>query len=50
MGISALLRGTALEVYYRLSPEDSNDYRILKEALLKRFMLTEAGFRHGLRD
>ena len=43
--LSALLRGSALDVFYRLPVEDTKDYDKLKEALLRRFRLTEAGFR-----
>ncbi len=42
--LSALLKGKALDVYSRLSPEDSADYGKLKDALLKRFHLNEHGF------
>jgi len=37
----ALLSGKALEVFSRLSFKDTQDYEILKDALLKRFNLTE---------
>ena len=47
--LSALLRGSALQVYYKMSTEDSKDYSKLKEALLKRYRLTEAGFREKFR-
>lgn len=43
--LSALVQGKALDVYSRLSPADSLEYDKLKEALLKRFQLTEEGFR-----
>ncbi|MEW8548415.1 MAG: hypothetical protein AB2693_33340, partial [Candidatus Thiodiazotropha sp.] len=43
--LSALVQGKALDVYSRLSPADALDYDKLKEALLKRFQLTEEGFR-----
>jgi hypothetical protein len=43
--LSALLKGKALDVYSRLPVEDANDYDTLKEALLKRFNLTEEGFK-----
>ncbi|KAK3083075.1 hypothetical protein FSP39_013233 [Pinctada imbricata] len=43
--LSALLKGQALEVYSRLPPDDSLQYDKLKEALLKRFEMTEEGFR-----
>ena len=43
--LSALLQGTALDVYSRLSSTEAVDYDILRESLLKRFQLTEEGFR-----
>ena len=45
MHLSALLKGKALDVYSRLPTDDSMDYEKLKTALLKRFELTEEGFR-----
>ena len=47
--LSALLSGKALVVYSRLSEEAAVDYRQLKEALLKRYDLTEDGYRHKIR-
>ena len=50
--LSTLLRGKALDVYSQLTPTESDDYDKLKNALLKRFQLTEEGFRrkfHGIR-
>jgi len=43
--LSALLKGKALEVYSRLPVKDAHDYEILKDALLKRFNLTDEGFK-----
>ena len=43
--LSALLTGVALQVYYRLPSHEIGNYDVLKEALLRRFQLTEAGFR-----
>ena len=43
--LSALIQGKALDVYSRLSPHDAQNYNKLKKALLKRFQLTEEGFR-----
>ena len=48
--LSLCLTGEALEVYSRLSPEDSLNYDKLKEALLLRFQLTEEGFRKKFRN
>ncbi|XP_030834613.1 uncharacterized protein LOC105443799 [Strongylocentrotus purpuratus] len=45
INLSALLTGSALEVYAQLSIDDGNNFQILKNALLKRFHLTEDGFR-----
>ena len=43
--LSALLEGTALEVYHRLSDHEANDYDALKEALLRKYSLTVEDFR-----
>jgi len=40
-----LLQGKALEVYQRLTDEEVDDYEVLKVQLLKRFRLTEGGYR-----
>lgn len=48
--LSALLEGKALEVYSRLSAEDAVKYEVLRDSLLKRFQLTEEGFRSKLRN
>ena len=45
LNLSSLLKGNALEVYTRLSPDDGTDYDKVKEALLRHFRLTEEGFR-----
>ena len=47
--LSALLTGKALDVYSRLSETAAVDYKQLKEALLKRYELTENGFRKRFR-
>ena len=47
--LSALLSGTALDVYARLSSTEAVDYDIVKGALLKRYNLTEEGFRSKFR-
>src|ERR1700733_14035208 len=39
------LEGKALEVYQNMDVEESHDYEKLREALLKRFCLTEVGYR-----
>ena len=49
MNLSALLSGKALEVYSRLSREAAGNYEALKEALLRRFQLTQEGFRQKFR-
>ncbi|XP_038074478.1 uncharacterized protein LOC119742537 [Patiria miniata] len=50
ISLSALLKGKALDVYSRLAVHQSNDYKALKEALLKRFNLTAVGFRQKFRE
>ena len=47
--LSALLKGEALSVYYRLPVEDYDNYDAIKNALLKRYQLTEQGFRDKFR-
>lgn len=47
--LSALLKGKALDVFARLSPETALDFNELKNALLKRFDMTEDGFRKKFR-
>ena len=46
--ISALLEGTALEVYHRLPTSDANNYEIVKAALLKKYSLTGDDYRNKL--
>jgi len=43
--LAALLKGKALYVYARLPPEHAQDYDELKQALLKRYALTEEGYK-----
>ena len=43
--LSALLDGPALDIYHRMPLEDANDYKALKEALLKRYSFTAQDFR-----
>ena len=47
--LARLLKGAALEVYQRMPIEELNDYESLKFALLRRFQLTENGFRKRFR-
>ena len=47
--MSALLSGHALDVYSRLSEEVASDYDQMKVALMKRYDLTEDGYRHKFR-
>ena len=49
INLSALLHGIALDVYNRQPVNETSNYDSLKEALLRRFMLTEEGFREKLR-
>ena len=44
-GLSALLQGKALDVYALMPKEDALNYDKLKVALLKRYELTEEGFK-----
>ena len=44
-GLSALLQGKALDVYVLMPKEDALNYDKLKVALLKRYELTEEGFK-----
>ena len=44
------LEGKALEVYQRLTSREAQDYNCLKEQLLKRFRLTEGGYRQRFKD
>ena len=39
-----------LEVYTSMPPEQADDYRALIKAVLKRYQLTEEGFRLKFRD
>ena len=47
--LSALLSGRALEVYSRLSEDAAKDYDRVKIALIKRYDLTEDGYRRKFR-
>ena len=47
--LSALLSGRALDVYSRLSEEAASDYHKMKIALMKRYDLTEDGYRRKFR-
>ena len=47
--LSALLSGRALDVYSRLSEEAASDYDKMKIALMKRYDLTEDGYRRKFR-
>ena len=48
--LSALLKGVALDVYYRMPVDKLGDYEALRDALLKRFQMTEAGFKDRFRQ
>ncbi|XP_062599575.1 uncharacterized protein LOC134261133 [Saccostrea cucullata] len=50
MSLSALLKGRALDIYALLPADDALDYDKLKIALLKRYELTEDGFKHKFRS
>ena len=47
--LSALLSGRALDVYSRLSEEAASEYGKMKIALMKRYDLTEDGYRRKFR-
>ncbi|XP_072048962.1 LOW QUALITY PROTEIN: uncharacterized protein [Amphiura filiformis] len=49
INLSTLLTGKGLEVYSSLDDMDADDYDILKEAILRRYELTEEGFRKKFR-
>ena len=48
--LSALLKGNALQVFHRMSLDDSGDYELLKIALLNRYRLTDADFWNKFRQ
>jgi len=48
--LAQLLKGTALEVYQRIPDERLGDYLTLKTALLKRFQMTEGGYRKRFKN
>ena len=48
--LSTLLTGKALDVYTRMPKEETDNYDKVKEALLKRYQLTEEGFQMKFRD
>jgi len=43
--LAGLLTGKALDVYARLTPDQSRNYETLKSALLKRYAMTSDGYR-----
>jgi len=45
MYLSALLKGRALDVFSMMPAEQANDYDKLKDALLKRYLLSADGFK-----
>eukprot|EP00105_Crassostrea_gigas_P033944 XP_019918092.1 PREDICTED: uncharacterized protein LOC109617175 [Crassostrea gigas] len=50
INLSTLLKGKTLDVYSRLPAGEALNYRCLKQALLKRFQLTEEGFHSKFRN
>ena len=48
--LAALLKGRALDVYARLAPSQASDYEVLKQALLRRYALTEEGYKQKFYD
>jgi hypothetical protein len=43
--LASLLKGKALDVYARLPTDEAQNYGSLKDALLKRYMMTEEGYK-----
>ena len=50
MQLAQLLQGKSLEVYERLPFDEVQSYRSLKEHLMRRFRLTEGGYRRKFRE
>jgi hypothetical protein len=50
ISLSALLTGKGLQVFTSMPTKDIKNYHKLKNALLKRYQLTEEGFRRKFRD
>lgn len=50
VSLSSLLTGKGLEVCASMPPDQASDYKALKTAVLKRYQLTEEGFRLKFRD
>ena len=50
MNLSPLLTGKGLEVYMCMPDDDMDDYGQLKLALLKRYQMTEDGFRKAFKE
>ena len=48
--LSSVLKGKALDVIHRMKEEDSMDFDKVKEALMKKFRLTQEGFRQKFRS
>ena len=48
--LSSLLKGKALEAYTRIPNADAGDFDKVKQALLKRFELTQEGFGQKFRS
>ena len=50
VSLSPLLTGKGLQVYSSMPSNQANDYEELKKAILKRYQLTEEGFRLKFRE
>jgi len=48
--LARFLQGQALDVYQRMTDDDIENYEVLKNSLLKRFRLTEGGYRKRFRS
>ena len=47
--LAALLRGVSLDVHSRMDEDEAKDYQKVKEALLRRYNLTEEGYQERFR-
>ena len=46
--LSSLLSGKTLDIFYGISAKEQTDYNAVKDALMRKFSLTEEGFRKEL--
>ena len=50
VSLSPLLTGKGLQVYSSIPSDQANDYEEMKKAILKKYQLTEEGFRPKFRE